>query len=64
MDKPDHGEINIARLNVLADASKITAGVTSALSAKGESGKSSERGSSAKAGDKRRSSNGAKGHHV
>jgi hypothetical protein len=44
------------------DASKITAGVTSRLSAKGKRGNSTERGSSAKVGDKRRSSNCAKGH--
>ncbi len=46
------------------DASKITAGVNSELSAEGKRGKSSERGSSAKAGDKRRSSNCAKGYLV
>jgi hypothetical protein len=46
------------------DASKITATVTAELSAKGKRGKSRERGSSAKAGDKRRSSNCAKAHLV
>ena len=42
----------------------IEPGVTSELSAKGKRGKSRERGSSAKAGDKRSSSNRAKAHLV
>jgi hypothetical protein len=46
------------------DASKITAGVTSELSAKGKRGKRSKRGSSMKAGDTRRTSNCARGHLV
>ncbi len=59
-------EANLMRtaLRYKVDVSRITAGVTSELSAKGKRGKSSERGSSAKAGDKRRSSNCAKGHVV
>jgi len=59
-------EANLMRtaLRYKVDASGITAGVTSELSAKGKRGKSRERGSSAKAGDKRRSSNRAKAHLV
>jgi len=59
-------EANLMRtaLRYKVDASGITAGVTSELSAKGKRGKSTERGSSAKAGDKRRSSNRAKAHLV
>ena len=59
-------EANLMRTAVRykVDASKITADVTAELSAKGKRGKISERGSSAKTGDKRRSSNCAKGHLV
>jgi hypothetical protein len=58
-------EANLIRTAVRykVDASKITAGVASELSAKGKRGKS-KRGLSARAGDKRRSSNGAKVHPV
>src|SRR5712671_3402888 len=59
-------EANLMRTAVRykVDASKIIAGVTSELSAKGKRGKSRERESSAKAGDKRRSSNCAKARFV
>ncbi len=59
-------EANLMRTAVRykVHSSKITAGVTCELSAKGKRGKSSEPGSSAKAGDQRRSSNCAKGHQL